>query len=139
MLRYLFEVTFKDGSVYKQNKKDISETDPKRSCYFDIAQKLDQVKEFSLVRESLLNPVRFTVNIEQGYFLRNGEVFELAGETMDTPVKTITDRELIYFRRRREHMSAQSGEHIGSEVMYFFGWKGVDSDGNEVIRTIGIE
>ena len=140
MLKYLFEATFKDGTVYKQNKEDISITDPKRSCFYDITQKLDQVAQFTLISQVNVIPQRYTVDLITG-------LFHIRGKAIQVGEDIIGKKKLIFYRRHREHTTATyelksgkilSSEPSGSELMYFIGFES-RLKGKKVERTIGIE
>ena len=65
MLKYYFTVLYKDGTKYEQNKQDVSLTDSKRSCFFDVKQ--DEVLEFMLSDETK----NVIVDLEDGSFYIN--------------------------------------------------------------------
>jgi len=72
MLKYLFVVEYKDGSVYQQNTEDISVTDDKRSCFFDVVQ--ENVLRFFLVDADNI----FCVDLTDGHFEVNKISFFIA-------------------------------------------------------------
>lgn len=122
MLKYLFKVEYTDGSVYKQNKEDVSEQDPKRSCFYDVLNSSKEVKTFSLGRMFDW----WTVNLKTGEFIHNGIKFQL--EWNIKPAK----RELIFQRQHEQDSTAtyriSTGEVLGvkdgkKRTKYFLGYK----------------
>jgi hypothetical protein len=139
MLKYLFIVTYKDRTVFKQTKEDVSKLDPKRSCFYDVTLKLKEVKTFEIIEQSLF-PKKYSIDLESGLFNINGNVINV-GEEVAGPKK------LIYFRRHRQSTNVTyeltSGNvvknlPIGDEVMYIIGWEGKDEKGKNIKRIIGV-
>jgi len=122
MLKYLFEVTYQDGSTFNQNLEDVSATDPKRSAFFDV--ELDQVKTFSLVGDGHT----YLVDLEDGHF-----------EIDETPI-WLHDQKLelenfrLIFWRKHEHTWPE-GAHT---ICYQFGWQANHPDGENIQRVLEI-
>lgn len=122
MFKYLFKCEYTDGSVYKQNKEDISETDGKRSCFYDVLHSGKEVKTFSVGR--LFD--WWTVNLQTGEFTHNGLKFQL--EWNIKPAK----RELVFQRQVEQDATATykvtTGEITNVEngayrIKHFIGYK----------------
>ncbi|HEY1037171.1 MAG TPA: hypothetical protein VGE62_01155 [Candidatus Paceibacterota bacterium] len=140
MLKYLFSVVFKDGTEYHQNQDDKSAIDPeKRSAFFDVAQRLEDVKSFTLNGEGR----SYCVNLEDGGFSVNGNTIYLHEEQILAPAR------LIYWRKHtkqfQQFIDAETGEgmskpeEIGSTLVYQIGWQSTDKDGKNYQHTINIQ
>jgi len=123
MLKYLFEVTYQDGSTFNQNAEDVSATDPKRSAFFDV--KLGQIKTFSLVGEGH----RYMVDLEDGHFEIDGASFRMRGWEF------LTNFRLIFWRQR-DHIWPP-GEEV--RVVYLLGWQANDRKGRNIQRVLEID
>lgn len=88
MLKYLFTVTYKDGTQFEQTQEDKSSVDPQRSAFFDV--KMDEVKEFKLTGDNK----EYSVNLESGEFNVNGQLI-IPNPTEYAQPET---RKLIFFR-----------------------------------------
>lgn len=126
-LKYLFVVEYKDGTTYQQNENDISVTDEKRSCFFDIIQ--DDVKTFFLIGVNNI----YSVNILDGHFEINNVSFYLHDKA-----QKMTNRRLIFFRQHT-HEFNQDLKEQSHEIMYRFGWQANDEKGNNIQHIIEIE
>ena len=125
MLKYLFNVLYKDGTVYSQNVDDISVTDPKRSCFYDV--RVEDVMVFELIGENK----SVAVDLREGVFEVNGVEF-LAHEDSD-----LTNFRLIFFRKHRHHFNVAL-EEKKHEIWYRIGWQANDKDGKNVQRVLVI-
>jgi len=124
-LKYLFQATYKDGSVYMQNEEDRSVTEPEtRSCYYDINE--EEIKSFFVFDEKNT----FSVNLEDGHFEVNGVPF-----FMHTNPE-LTGFRLIYYREHTHSFNQENGVELSHEVTYCFGWKANDANGNPVKPVI---
>lgn len=123
MLKYLFTVEYTDGSVFKQDKKDISTLDSTRSAFYDVLQSSKEIRKFTLHR--FLDS--WSIDLKTGVFVHNGYEFQL--EWNIKPVK----RELIFQRQREQDMNVtyhldtgKTKSLVPSEVVrtkYFLGYK----------------
>lgn len=127
MLKYLFAVLYRDGSVYEQNAEDVSLTDKKRSCFFDVKQ--DEVKVFELTDGTNY----FSVDLDDGHFEVNGIPFYLHDKAMP-----LTKKRLIFFRQHTHQFNTDKVES-SHEVMYRFGWQANDEKGKNVQHIIEVE
>ena len=109
MLKYLFEVEYKDGTRFQQFQDDVSQRDSSRSAFFDVKQ--DQVKTFSLVGEGH----RYLVDLIDGHFEIDGVQFQMHEAEL-------TDFRLIFWRRHTHTINARMKE-LAHEVVYRVGWQ----------------
>ena len=123
-LKFLFSVEYKDGTVYEQNAEDVSVSDKKRSCFFDVKQ--DEVKRFSLWGDGN----DYTVDLTDGHF-------EIAGVSFFMHSSPVTNFRLIYFRRHYHDFSTDLKQRA-HRVEYHFGWQGnsEDEEGKNVQRVM---
>lgn len=112
MLKYTFQVTYKDGTIYTQNPEDISVTDSTRSCFYDVKQ--EEVKSFFLFNDEH----NFSVNLEDGHFELDGVPFLMHEEN-----DMLKDFRLIFWRRHTHSFNQENGEELSHNVVYRFGWQ----------------
>ena len=127
MLKYLFVAGYKDGSYYQQNEADVSCTDEKRSCFFDVDQ--EQVWDF------ILNDKEgnwFLVDLVDGHFEVNGKPF-----FMHDQGEGLKDFRLIFYRQH-EHDFNLGMEEVAHRIRYCIGWQTNDKNGNNVKRIMEI-
>jgi len=108
VMKYIFTATYKDGSTYIQNMEDVSVSDEKRSCFFDVDK--DNLKTFRLDGDGH----SYLVNLEDGHFEVDGVSFLLHEEPLEA-------FKIIYFRRHRHHY--QAGAETSHEMVYRLGWQ----------------
>ena len=113
-LKYLFTAYYKDGTSYKQNEEDVSVTDPKRSCFFDVKQ--DEIIAFVLRGEGH----RYWVDLTDGHF----EIDRIPFQMHEKPLK---DFKLIFFRQHTHTFKVSTmknkQEEMNHEVVYRMGWQ----------------
>lgn len=123
MLKYLFTVTYRDGTTYNQNKEDRSITEPdKRSCFFDVRQ--EDVKTFTLSG----NGHTYSVDMDDGHFTIDGVQVELNPENKP-PLGNLR----LIFWRNRTHLinvtydtstgNTTETKEMGLVTRYRFGWQ----------------
>ena len=110
-MKYLFTATFKDWTIYEQNNDDISIKDKTRSCFFDIIDRLDELKTFKLIWEEH----SYLVNLETGHFGIDNVLFSMH----EKPLK---DFKLIYFRRHTHGFNINNKE-IWHDITFRLGWQ----------------
>lgn len=89
LLKYIFEVHYANGDVYRQNQEDISVGEDKtKSCWTDILSNKEPIRAFFLFN----NEDTYCVNLEDGHFEVNGKPFFLHAE------EHLTDFSIVYFR-----------------------------------------
>lgn len=143
-LKYLFKVDYKDGTAFNQNKDDVSETDPKKSAFYDVLQSKKDIKKFTLKRYL----ERYSVDLTTGGFNING-----VNVTVDTdkPIPLIKDHtpelKLIFYRQHKQSMNINFNigtkkiskmEPQADEVTYFIGFETVILK-KKYTRLIGIK
>src|SRR5260370_31787542 len=113
-LKYLFNTIYDDGTMFVQNKEDISTVDPKRSAYYDV--KLDKVYMFTL--NSQHN--HMSLNLLEGRFYPGN--FTIGDDPGPKPYK------LIFYRQHIHNFNVGLDE-LSHEVKYCIGY--TDADGVE--------
>ena len=126
-LKYLFQVTYKDGSTYTQNEEDksISGNDTK-SCYFDVKQ--EDVKNFFLFN----NEHQYSVNLEDGHFEVDGLPFFMHTDFL------LKDFRIVFYRQHT-HDFTMDGQEVNHRIAYCFGWQTNDKDKKNVQRIMTIQ
>lgn len=150
-LKYLFRAEFLDGSVYSQNPEDVSLTDPKRSCFYDV---LELEKERGRVTRFMLgyqHPHKafsnlilgvMSVDLLTGAFeAHNSEdsIVFFAGDPRDRlPHVAGLEYRLIFFRRHtiHSHPLPDGGLQMGAGgIEFHLGWQ-VTIEGRNVQNTV---
>jgi len=84
-LRYLFTVTYRDGTTYAQTQADVSHLDPEtpRNCLYDVINgypnPFSEVARFELTDQES-DHQRYAVDLFDGHFEHNGLPFTMNGE-----------------------------------------------------------
>lgn len=127
MLKYLFEVEYKDGLTYSQNEQDISISNPLKSCFYDIKQ--NEVKIFSLKG----NSHNYLVDLIDGHFEIDGVPFRFHNETLK-------DFRLIFWRQHTHmvNVSNSSLKELSHKIIYRFGWQTNNEKGENIQRIMEI-
>lgn len=112
LLKYIFQVTYKDGTTYTANQEDVSVKDPQRSCFYDI--KPEEVKTFFLFN----NDHQYSVNLEDGHFEVDGLPFFM--HDLNTDLKGF---KLVFYRRHTHDFNAEDGSELRHEIVYHMGWE----------------
>lgn len=127
MLKYLFVVKYKDGSVYQQNAEDVSLTDNTRSCFFDVKQ--DEVEEFHLCDADNV----YSVYLSDGRFAVNYIPFY-----MHDTWAGLKDFRIIFYRDNLRHFNVGvdgiNGQ-LSHEIKYCMGWQ-TNHEGKNVKRIM---
>lgn len=126
MLKYLFIAEYKDGAMYEQTIEDVSKTDDKRSCFFDVKQ--DEVLRFYLV--SADNAV--CVDLSDGHFEVNGFEFFMHDAGMG-----LKDFRLIFYRQHT-HEFNMNRQELSHEINYCIGWQTKDNEGKNHKRIMEV-
>lgn len=152
ILKYQFQATYKDGTVYIQNKEDVSITEPeKRSCYFDVMQSIKigeetikgedgaedrvvDVYDWSKLQSFFVfnDEHTYSVNLEDGHFEVDGLPF-----LMHTDPE-IAGFRLVYYRQHTHNMYQETGKEISHDVVFCLGWQATDKNGKNVQRIMTI-
>lgn len=146
-LKYLFTCRLKDGTIITQNPEDVSPTNPEKSAFYDVAQRLDEVEVFSLVLVSPGKPIEpgidyvmFHVDLHDGTFVSSdrGNYTMFTAQDPSAPVLPAeTKYRLVYFRRVRLHFNGHL-EQVGKEIEYHIGWQTTDAEGKNRQQTIAL-
>lgn len=141
ILKYLFVAEYADGSFIEQTSHDVSQADPKRSAYFDIALK-GQPDRFSLVEQFSETPNVMTVDLRDGQFEHNGYPFIIHDQLFQPDPKK-SPLELIYFRETRKEITVGADgtvKEMGETYVnrYFIGWKTKNEKGRWIRSTVAI-
>lgn len=144
-LKYLFEAHFKDGSVIHQTPEDISSADPlTRSAFYDVAQRLDEVRMFGLYNEQHT----YTVSLEDGHFEIDGVPF--SAQPVSSPsINQGGKFTLIYFRDHQQEFVVTASVGADGQItesrnlgphyhQYRMGWEYTDPTGKVYTQTIVI-
>lgn len=125
-LKYLFQVTYKDGSIYIQNPEDLSVKAPElgKSCFYDIEQ--EKVKSFFLSNDEHT----YSVNLLDGHFEVDGVPFFMH------PDRSLKGFRLVFFRQHTHDLDARSGRELSHVIAYQMGWQARDRKGQEVTRVM---
>lgn len=136
MLKYLFKVTYTDGTTFRQDHKDQSKIDPTRSAFFDVLNSGKEVKEFEL---GLVK-----VNLLDGSFFVNGVNIQVGDDLPDFK------RELVFYRQHQVDLKMNyeadkkgffkflNKEDGDDRVTYFLGYE-MDVKGKKEKRIIGFK
>ena len=135
-LKYLFEVKFKDGTIYKQTSED-KPIQGEGSAFTDIVKRLDDVAIFTLVDNKRQN--KWSVNLINGEFYHNGGAFEVddcINQLIPKQLIAEYPKKLIYFRQHQHDYNLQKKE-LAHRVRYFIGYE-FDLIGKKYQRKISI-
>lgn len=145
-LKYLFTCRLKDGTIITQNPEDVSPTNPEKSSFYDVHQRLDEVEVFSLVLVSPGKPIEpgidyvmFHVDLHDGRFVSSDRGRYTMFTTQDPSAPELppgTPFRLIYFRRVRLHFAGD--QQVGKEIEYHIGWQATDAEGKNRQQTIAL-
>lgn len=130
MLKYLFAVMYKDGSIYRQNAEDVSVKDKTRSCFFDVRQ--DEVETFTLIGNG-----QFTVYMNDGHFEVNGVPFFMHDSGLG-----LKDFRLIFYRQHEHKFNINGNgtkEQLSHDISYCIGWQTNDENGMNVKRIMEVK
>lgn len=129
-LRYLFTAVLKDGTSIKQTIQDVSFLQEGKSAFFDVMQRMGDVKAFLL--ESVEGLTKAAVSLEDGHFELNGDSFFVGEEPSDQ-----VQFRLIYFKRNFRRFDIGMTNQTSHVVHYYIGWQATVK-GENIQRTIGL-
>jgi hypothetical protein len=133
MLKYLFEATFNDGSTITQTEADVSPNDPRKSAFFDVLNRLDDVVLFRI----LSSTATASVDLATGVFDVNGVTLQAQDPTRQIPADA--KRRLIYFRNVRQNLHiTNDGKTQSTEMSFHIGFQAT-VNGENVQQTIALE
>lgn len=130
VLKYHFTAKFKDGTSYVQNQWDQSELEKTRSCFYDVLQREEQIKSFSLTDGNKT----FLVNIRDGSFEVDGTSFYM--HDRDIP---LTNMRLIFYRQHKTSINVTNMSGLSDDIIYAIGWQANDEKGNNIKRIMEID
>lgn len=124
-MKYLFKALFKDGSIIEQTPEDKSLTTEGRNAFYDVLQRMGEVRAFALYGDNN----EYLVDLEDGHF----EVNQVPINLYNEPVSNLR---LVYFIRNT--IITNLSEITAHHKAYNFGWQANDAAGNNVQRLITI-
>lgn len=125
-LKYLFIAEYKDGTIYEQTPADVSISDAKRSCFFDVRQ--DDLSKFYLVSVDKV----FSVDLNDGHFEVNHTPF-----FMHDSGEGLKDFRIIFFRQHTHKFNIGMQE-TAHDIEYLIGWQCNDKEGKNHKRIMQI-
>lgn len=144
-LKYLFEAHLKDGSIIRQTPEDISTAEPlTRSAFYDVVQRLDQVRVFGLYSDEHT----YTVSLEDGHFEIDGVPF--SAQPVTSPIINAGGKfKLVYFRDHQQDLVVTASVGADGKIVestspgphwhqYRIGWEYTDPNGSVYVQTIVI-
>lgn len=129
MLTHLFQCIMNDGTVIQQTQDDISTTDPTRSAFYDVKQRLSDVVCFTLTGHDHV----YSVSLRNGHFLFDNVEFDARPDGVP---EDHSDYRLIYFRRH--YHTVVQGQETNHRITYYIGWQ-TTINGKNFQQIIGIE
>lgn len=121
-LKYLFEAEFEDGTIFKQNKKDVSTLDPKRSAFYDLLQDKRKIVRFTLTEQS--GDKQISIDLTDGKFNQeNCTGADLLFEGDASLPEGISDYRLIFYRQHKHELNPETTEELSHQVRYCLGWQ----------------
>lgn len=119
-LKFLFEASYKDGTIYTQGAEDSSLFVKDKNAFFDIFYQpfkpLEELVEFKLLNTETQDT--YSVNLKSGMFSVNGLRFEV-GEPLPDPR---AERRLIFFKRHFHNFNIGM-EEKSHDIQYHIGWQ----------------
>ena len=126
-LKYLFEVVYKDNSIYKQNEEDKPIIKEIGSSFSDVRQ--EDVKIFTLVGDGH----KYSVHLDDGHFEVDGVQFLMHEEN-----DLLKDFRLIFWRRHTHSFNETTKTELSHTIVYRFGWQANDNKGKNVQQIMQI-
>lgn len=130
-LKYLFTVTYKDGSIFEQPQDDHSELDSKRSAFYDVLQNEKDIELFTI----RYGEDEWGVNLITGTFSHNG--IEFVSKSEDLVSETPPEFRLVFYRTHTHNFN-QEDKELSHIVTYFIGWQ-CTIDGKNYQQVIGVK
>lgn len=130
MLKYLFIVEYKDGTIYEQNLEDKPVIKTTGSSFSDV--RVEDVKKFYLVGAEH----SFCVDLSDGHFEVNNIPFYMHDQGIG-----LKDFRLIFYRQHTHNVNigADSFKELSHEINYCIGWQTNDEKGNNIKRIMEIK
>lgn len=144
VLTHLFAAELLDGTRIEQTPADVSAVDPSRSRFFDLCVKQedgqvaqdslgravtrDDIAFFGIVDTRVPHGPMFMVDLRDGHFEINGQVFRAEPVASNT-IPAGGKYRLLYFRDHQQDVILEVGEHGDTQrfgdhrIAYRFGWE----------------
>jgi len=123
MPKYLFKALFKSGEILEQSPDDQSATTKGKNCFYDVLQRLNEVRAFALYNQE--TGEEWLTDLEDGHFEHNQSPFFIHDEEL-------TNKRLIFFKRNS--FNALNGQPLS--VTYHLGFQSNKMDGSNVQKVI---
>lgn len=124
-MKYLFHALFRDGTTVEQTQEDKSVTKEGKNAFFDVLQRLDDVRAFALYNQETQD--EYLIDLEDCHFEVNNVPLRLHNDHIINP-------RLIFFKRNT--ISATTGEVF--PVQHIFGFQANDVAGKNVQFTMTV-
>ncbi len=131
MLKYLWEASYKDGTLIRQpiddkysKHDDSAEHNP--SSFRDL-QDYEAVSPLETFALGGHDRQTYAVSLKSGEFFVNGTIFML-----DQPLEELLDRKVIYYRTQR--MNLETGEQY--TYAYNFGYEGKHPESGKIVKKV---
>ena len=130
VLKYLFIVEYKDGTIYEQNLHDLPVIKTTGSSFSDV--RIEDVKRFYLVGAENA----FCVDLSDGHFEVNKIPFFMHDQGIG-----LKDFRLIFYRQHTHNVNIgmNSFKELSHEINYCIGWQTNDEKGNNIKRIMEIK
>jgi len=123
MLKYLFKALFTDGTILEQNQNDQSTTTPNKNAFYDVLQRLNEVRAFALYNQE--TGEEWLTDLKDGHFEHNQSPFFIHDEEL-------INKRLVFFKRNS--FNALNGQPLS--VTYHLGFQSNKMDGSNVQKVI---
>lgn len=124
-MKYLFKALLFDGSMIEQTQEDKSATTEGKNAFYDVLQRLDEVRAFGLYNQE--TGEEYLVDLHDGHFEVNNVPFFLHNEVL-------TNLRLVFFKRNTINFTT----HEVYPVLYNFGFQANDEAGNNVKKIMTV-
>jgi hypothetical protein len=126
-----------DGSVIQETPEDKSNTTEGRNAFYDVIQRIGEVKRFSL-RNCVTDAgdtSTVSVDLTDGTFTMNGsQPFTVQNPSVE--LDNNPEYRLIYFRRVWQHRHMDGTQ--SSDMEFHIGWQVTTEGGKNVKYTIAV-
>jgi hypothetical protein len=134
MLKYLFTTEYENGEVFKQTPDDISQTDSKRSAFYDVLNSGKKPIRFWIEGKGLLKD-KYLVDLTDGHF-------EINGKSIVLDEFIYPEYRLIFFRQHQHDqvidLKTNERKETAHRIKYFIGWQTTFKRKN-IKRLIGVD
>lgn len=120
-LTYLFQATFKDGSVIQQTQEDVSPTVGGKNCFYDVLQRMADLDQFVLWEQSEEGGFA-GVSLIDGSFAINGRPFRQLFDVTGTEPH-LKDFELVFYKRTLQNIMSAESKAWETPSSFVLGWK----------------